>query len=536
MDMYKTYIFDVCPTVKNFQNKLESLLPNPNENKKLMKKIIKHKWVKIYCNDQQLQSIFHEDYCTYLIYNRIPIPNGKQYQNFQNDILEIFQNRVCQQIKQINQGFYENFMEQDINSQYFREEQVDNFDYTELVEYINYDLNDIISEEQEYNIEDFMRRTVSDIISKEYLAVSAFIKKFYSDLITETAINPSQQYPQQFSYGNFGRGFSGLTPRENKQTKIQEIQECQELSKLDVGIYSIKVKKTIIILDITTKYKIAYIINYFDHYKNKSSIFNQLKDFKIQKIKTIKLSVEEAYALIKYLKQKNPSYKQLWDGTIEFYKQQDFDEFNEYQKQKEQNYYKMLVDIKRFISIISPQSNNYKDIYSQAFVQTLQQNQRYNLDLIPTLEFDYVLKNLKDSKKQKAAILEDKQNLTIGVVLFLNQNQTILLLKNYNNLKTSNECFLESSKQMNQNEKILISDSNSHGEEYKDFYLQIKKINADQKTTIIFDVNIQGIQSSVAQFYVTLILTRTENDQLKNIKKFLELKDSAWASILKILG
>lgn len=64
-------------------------------------------------------------------------------------------------------------------------------------------------------------------------------------------------------------------------------------------------KKSIIILEIKNHDKSAYIINYFHHYKNKSSIFDKLSNFKVWRIRTIKLNVEEAYTLIKCLKLKN---------------------------------------------------------------------------------------------------------------------------------------------------------------------------------------------------------------------------------------
>ncbi|CAD8155694.1 unnamed protein product [Paramecium octaurelia] len=532
MDMYKAQLLIICPKVYGFQCKLQSLLPNPTDNKKLLKKIAKYQWVQIYFYDLKFQSFIHQDYCTYLIYNKIPIPNGRYENQFQTDIFNFFQDKVCQFIIQINAGFYESLILQDINSQYYCEEQVDNFDYNNLVEYLSYNLDDILSEEQEYMIEHHMREVVSEIIKIEYLAVVDFIQQNYSDLITNTEIKLSQQYPDSFCYSNFGHGFYELNSRKNKKNKIQRIQECQDVSKLNFGIYYTQVKKTIIILEIAAKYKIAYIINYFDHYRKQSSIFEKIEDFKIYKINTIKLNVEEAYELIKYLKYKNRSCKQLWKETIQFYKQQDFDEFTQFLEMKEQNYYQTLDDITRFISTISPQSNNYQEIYSQALVSKIQQNQSYNLDLIPIIEFDYDLKKLVKSQIQNAAILEDQQKLTIGVVIYLDQTQTILFVKDANNLVMPNDSSLEFSEK----ETILITNPNVHGEEFQDFYFQIKKTKMDKKNIIIFDVNTKAIQSSVAQFYVTLILQKTENGQLRNIQKFLELKTTAWTNILKILG
>ncbi|CAD8109294.1 unnamed protein product [Paramecium primaurelia] len=515
MNKYKEQILIYSSKIYGFLNKLYCLLPHDND--KLKKKSAKNKWIKIYFSNFKMQYMIHEDYCTYIIYNKIPTPNHQYHQPLQEDILSEFQDQILDYIQKINQRFFENLCQNNQYSQNNMQFQLDNFEYYQMIENLYYNSDDVLTSQEYQDIEEYMRKTAQQIIKYEFEKIADQIKNSYKDFISNTEIQPNQ-YPQEFNYKNYGDGLKAVKHMEDKQFKVQQIQENQDISELQIGVYYIQIKKSMIILEIKKDQKNAYIINYFHHYQNKSSIFQKLSYFQIWRIKTIKLSIEETYALIK-TKKKSSDFNQQQNNIIEIYEQQVFEEIN---NQLEQ-FNNLQQNIKNYISKIIPYSTNYKDIYSLKFIQQLQQKNNFDFNLIQIIEFDQNLEKLLFETQSQNVILKNKENIAFGAVIYPNQNQIIVYLKNDSNIFIDG---LEYSQQKNYYRGINMKESrfNKYNQEKSDFQLKINQKEQDQKQIIIYFTNIKDISAQVAQFYVSLLLKKPEFKVLKMIKNFFELK------------
>ncbi|CAD8069056.1 unnamed protein product [Paramecium sonneborni] len=490
----KEEIFRQSNILYNFLNKLYNIIPK--EDVKFKKKSIKYQWIKVFLDQSKMTYTIHQDYQTYLIYNKISISNIEQELIKQSDIRSDFEAEITSFIYEKNQKFLEAFLQNDAYSQNKMQLEVNNSSLIGLIGYLN-DVDDILTEEDFISILKFMKILMIKLFQKEYQGVANIIKKHFKEFIKNYELEPCN-YPQNVNYNDFGEGFEAAKIIQ-QQNKIQEIKETEDLNQLKNGIYYIVKKKTIFIFEVTRNEKNAYIINEFEHYKqNTFVILDKLYKFNIYKIRTIKLKIEEAYILIKNLKKRKQFEKQQ-NQTIEIYKKIDFERINMELQNQINKFYSIQDNIKYFIKKINPQSNNNLEIYSIAFVTELQKKKIFDFELIPIKQFDLKKINLKFEQSNLGEILVDEKNLTIGVVVYLNKWKFMIYL---NKIKTDNPCL----NQVNNSEQLL-------------------KIQT----------NVKEIDPQVAQFYISLLLYKQENKVSKQIKDFLELKNQVWNSILKFL-
>ncbi|CAD8062506.1 unnamed protein product [Paramecium sonneborni] len=506
INCYKEEIFRYSNMVNNFVHQLRMLIPE--DNIKLKNKSIKHKWIKLFVDQNRMTYWIHQDYCTYLIYHKISLPQIKKDLNQQYNIREAFEDIVTEYIFEINQKFFEFMLQVNPYSQDTIQFKFDNLGFYQMIEYL-YDIDDILTEEELCKILFHIKKTMDNLIENENQKVIQIIQKQYKDFLENTAIDPCS-YPQDFSYNDFGDGLETVQ-LISKQDNIQAIDESQNLDILENGIYSFQHKKTIIILEIFNNQKNAYIINEFEYYQITSNIIEKLQKFTINRIKTIKLSIKEAYILIKMLKKKK-QFEKYKNQTLQIYKKSEFEEINRELSNQTEQFQQIQQKILQFVTKITPQSKNYKDIYSLNFVELLKK--QVNFQIIPSKEFDYDLKKIEFQEQILAEVLVDKQQNTLGVVVYINKQQILVLLKNTQDIKNH--------------------DNKLDEEEFR-IHCQMSNKFENSKRTLLIQTNVKEIKPGVAQFYVSLLLHKQENNLCKHIKDFLELKSNVWMVLLNLL-
>ncbi|CAK71675.1 unnamed protein product (macronuclear) [Paramecium tetraurelia] len=447
-----------------------------------------------------MQCWIHEDYCTYLTYNKISITNSNINKLILEDECSNFEEKTTDYIILINELFAKKMLDDHQNIQQKIQMDIDNLQLFEIIERIS-DSKEILTQEEIEQIYLNFNKYKLDIIEKQYQNVQAFIQTHYTDFLQQSVIQ-QPQYPQELRYENYGNNLEILKSIE-KYIKIQETDETK-LHNLQRGLYHLRLKKgkkMFIILEITSKKKQnAYIINYFQHYKEASQIIHKLQNnFNCYYIRTIKLQkAQEAYLICKHLKLKN-EFQQKQNQIIEIYRAESFQQIN----LEIENIMKFIFQtqqmIRNFMSKIINNSKDVNQIYTLNFVKSLREKKALEITLIERIQFNQNIKSIQYQPSMLGAILEDQNKITQGVVLYFNRRIILFFL---NNLQYNYQQELE--KEPNKFVKII-------------------------------NTKVKNIEAEAAQFYITLLLKNQTKNVARDIKSFLEQKTTAWVSILKFL-
>ncbi|CAD8071875.1 unnamed protein product [Paramecium sonneborni] len=460
-------------TIIDFFFKFQSLIP---QSSKLQQKAKKFQWIKIYLKSPLiLMYQFDEDLITYAIYYRLKIKiKNEEFQLKEKLNFQYVHTIVYDFISQINNKFCE-FLKLSEQQQPTENKLTQN-------QMIQYGLNpeDILADDELQKIMHFLKEIPQNQIEKYLLQVINSQLGVYKDYYKPIIIVQDPFQNPIFNNGDFGE--KPKFQKEQLNIKFNEYNETS-ITQKKPGFYIYKNEKSILIFIISTQQKVRiYSINKFDHYKVVKDILNQYQEMKIYQFRMIKMKQIEAFLVANFIYKTQIKNVQFIDKVFEFYSSPQVNQVQNYYRKQFENQEQIKNSVIQFIKKFIPTCNNYNDIYSEQFVEILNQKSQHKLNLLPIIDINQP--NIVQQKKSQGLIV--KANNLFGVI---------------------------------------IIDHN------KEIYFQNEKNN----DLNIYQTNVQNIPLKVANYYISLILSKAQDGNKRLIRNFLEQRFSALEPILQLV-